>query len=137
MKYIIPYFIQEACHRKEKYGYNHSFGMFIDMAGFTVMTETLIQGGEEGAEILSDIINGIFEPLVDSIYRRNGFISTYAGDAFTALYPDEDDSRAEDVYAQALQVIFCAQEIQAIVQMFGHHDTEYGTINLQAKVGLS
>ena len=34
--------------------------MFIDISGFTQMTETLMRGGDEGAEILSNILNEIW-----------------------------------------------------------------------------
>lgn len=63
--------------------------MFIDLSGFTPLTEDLMREGTKGAEQLSIILNEIFSPLVSLVYARGGFIPYYAGDAFTAIFPIE------------------------------------------------
>jgi len=64
--------------------------MFIDLSGFTHLTQTLMKRGNEGAEQLSSILNDIFGPMVRLVYRRGGFIPYYAGDAFTAIFEEGD-----------------------------------------------
>ena len=64
--------------------------MFVDLSGFTPLTETLMRQGNEGAEQLSISLNGIFEPMVRLVYSQKGFIPYFAGDAFTAIFPIED-----------------------------------------------
>ena len=63
--------------------------LYVDIAGFTSMTEELMKQGKHGAEDLSILINRIYGPLIESIYQRGGFITSFAGDAVTALFPDD------------------------------------------------
>ncbi len=61
--------------------------MFVDLSGFTRLTEKLMSEGSEGAEELSRILNHIFQPTVTLVYRQGGFIPYFAGDSFTAIFP--------------------------------------------------
>ncbi len=42
--------------------------------------------GKEGAELLADIINRVFDLMINAVYERGGFITGFAGDAFTAVF---------------------------------------------------
>ncbi len=64
--------------------------MFVDLSGFTRLTEKLMQKGPEGAEELSYILNHIFQPTVKLVYGQGGFIPYFAGDSFTAIFPGGD-----------------------------------------------
>ena len=85
MKNLIPYFIQENYKKGIYMGEFKAFTMFMDISGFTIMTEKLLKEGKEGVEVLSTILNNIFQPVIDAVYERNGFVSGFAGDAFTAI----------------------------------------------------
>lgn len=61
--------------------------MFVDLSGFTRLTEKLMQKGPEGAEDLSYALNHIFQPTVSLVYQQGGFIPYFAGDSFTAIFP--------------------------------------------------
>lgn len=63
--------------------------LFADISGFTNMTRTLMSEGKDGAEILSDFMNRIFSPLIESVYDNGGFIINFAGDAFTAVFRND------------------------------------------------
>ena len=63
--------------------------LFADISGFTNMTRTLMSEGKDGAEILSDFMNRIFSPLIESVYNNGGFIINFAGDAFTAVFKND------------------------------------------------
>jgi len=63
--------------------------MFVDLSGFTRLTESLMAIGPEGAEELSEVLNYIFQPTVELVYQRGGFIPYFAGDSFTAIFPSE------------------------------------------------
>ena len=78
--------LQEEYKKQNYEGNFDAFTMFVDVSGFTQMTQTLMQGGDEGAEILSDILNKIFNPTVNYVYSRGGFIYVFAGDPFTFLF---------------------------------------------------
>ena len=68
--------------------------LFVDVSGFTNMTRKLMEQGKDGAEILSEFMNTIFNPLIEAVYSYNGFIINFAGDAFTAVFKDDDGRRA-------------------------------------------
>lgn len=89
MKNFIPAFIQNRYHENKTHGHFPAYAMFVDLSGFTNLTQTLMKEGNEGAEKLSSILNDIFEPMVQLVYERNGFIPYYAGDAFTGIFPEE------------------------------------------------
>ena len=61
--------------------------MFVDLSGFTRLTESLMAKGPVGAEELSDVLNHIFQPTVELVYQQGGFIPYFAGDSFTAIFP--------------------------------------------------
>ena len=90
MKSLIPHFIQEKVLERQWHGSLNAYVMFIDLSGFTSLTETLMKKGNQGAEELSLILNEIFEPLVGFVYERGGFIPHFAGDSFFALFPNAD-----------------------------------------------
>ncbi|KKL22362.1 hypothetical protein LCGC14_2436180, partial [marine sediment metagenome] len=87
MNNLIPYFIHEKLQKGESSGSMDATALFLDISGFTRLTESLMQHGKEGAEILSNIINRIFTLPIQTIYSNGGFITTFAGDAFTAIFP--------------------------------------------------
>ncbi|MEO0288271.1 MAG: tetratricopeptide repeat protein [candidate division WOR-3 bacterium] len=60
--------------------------LFLDIKGFTSLTENLMKSGKSGAETLSKIINLFYNDIIDEIYSNGGFITTFAGDAFTAVF---------------------------------------------------
>ena len=68
--------------------------MFVDLSGFTQLTNTLMEKGAVGAEELSVTLNEIFQPSVQLVYQNNGFIPYFAGDSFTAIFPVSDDIEA-------------------------------------------
>lgn len=130
MRRLIPHFIQEQYKQGNEQGQFLAATMFVDLSGFTRMTETLMQRGEEGAEIMSNILNDIFNPLVNNIYKHGGFITTFAGDAFTAMFPDEHN-------IHPLNLFQCARKCQAQMNRRGLQQTKFGDFTISAKVGLS
>ncbi len=127
MKNLIPKFILKKLKNGEFRGKFNGGVIFIDIIGFTKMTEKLMKSGKEGAEILSGIINEIFTPIIDVIYSHNGFISTYSGDAFTAIFEDKD----------SLNTILAAESIKEIFKGFESRKTRFGMFKLSGKIGVS
>ncbi|OQY30191.1 MAG: hypothetical protein B6244_01105 [Candidatus Cloacimonetes bacterium 4572_55] len=130
MKNLIPIFIHEQYKNKKYTGNFDAFTMFVDVSGFTPMTEALMKGGDEGAEILSNILNRIFEPMVNAVYKRGGFITGFAGDAFTAIFPIKQTDLS-------IHVLDCGQRIQNFIQKNGLQKTKFGIFELKVKVGIS
>ncbi len=131
MKHLIPHFIPEKEKEKETQGRFKAYAMFIDMSGFTNLTEHLFkEEGNEGAELMSRILNGIFSPLVNIVYRKGGFIPYFAGDAFTAIFSIQEDSiSAEELADTALEIQKLFSNKKEI-----HKGKEFP---IQLKIGLS
>ncbi len=130
MKNLIPYFIQEKYQQGKLHGNCQAYTMFVDLSGFTSLTETLMKRGVDGSEVLSIILNGIFDPMVCLVYRRGGFIPYFAGDAFTAIFPKTDES-------QAWEIVHAAQELRSFFNKKEIWNTKYGKFKIGVKIGLS
>lgn len=89
MKNLLPRLIQEPFLRGLDCGQFHAVGLFADISGFTGLTEALMRHGKVGAEVLAQTLTEVFDPLVRAIHAQGGEIVSFAGDAFTALFPLE------------------------------------------------
>ena len=67
---LVPEIIlnQQAAGRMR--GHFRAAALFVDISGFTALTETLMQHAKDGAEVLTDVLNDIFGPVVAEVYRR-------------------------------------------------------------------
>ncbi len=88
MNRFIPDFILEKVKLGKLTGKFNSSVLIIDIVGFTALTEKLITKGKEGAEILSEIINKIYDPVIRKIYELGGWVSSFAGDSFISIFPE-------------------------------------------------
>ena len=68
---------------------------FVDISGFTLLTERLAQRGPEGAEELTRIINTYFGQLIELITAHGGEVVKFAGDALLALWPAQNYAPAD------------------------------------------
>ncbi|MBK9051172.1 MAG: hypothetical protein IPL78_09710 [Chloroflexi bacterium] len=87
---LVPQFIDERFAVGQHEGSLDAVTLFMDMSGFTAMTQAFMQRGRDGAETLSTILNKIFPPIVQAVYEQKGFITGFAGDAF---YPPPHRTR--------------------------------------------
>ncbi len=129
---LIPHFIHERFSRGERSGELSAATLFIDVTGFTRLTETLMQHGREGAEVLTDALNCIFNPLVRAVYTNGGWVATFAGDAFLAIFPHLNNP--QQARHAALQT---ATQHLAFLQQQGVITTRYGDFTFNARLGLS
>ena len=84
---LVPYFILEKYAQQEQNGRFPATALFVDISGFSAITDQLMQHGQHGAEVLAGVMGAIFEPLISAIYGQGGFVTGFAGDAFTAVFP--------------------------------------------------
>lgn len=103
-----------------------AYAMFLDISGFTTITESLMKHDEEGIEVISDILNALFSPVIDIIDKHNGFIAQFAGDAVTAVFP----SHKIDT------VIQCGDFILSYINKLSIK-TSVGVFNTNAKIGIA
>lgn len=104
--------------------------LFVDISGFTAVTEKLMQHGKVGAEMLADVMQAIFTPLIEAVYQRGGYINGFAGDAFTAIFPGRGvraKSRAVDA----------AWAMRSALSQFETVKTPLGTFAFAGRVGVA
>lgn len=62
---------------------------FVDISGFTKMSERLAQRGREGAEQITDAISKGFEPVLLVAYESGGSLIKFGGDALLLWFDGE------------------------------------------------
>ena len=127
---LIPRFISEQYTRRRFSGTFRAVSLFVDISGFTRLTETLMKEGKEGAEVISEVLDFYFHPLVRYVYAHGGMITLFAGDAFTALFP-----------TRRKQAVFHATQTACYIKdYFAQHPvtrTKYGAFAVGAKLGVA
>src|SRR6266436_3235036 len=66
---------------------------FVDISGFTAMSEQLSSLGRAGAEEVTDVMNTTFAALLDVAYAEGGGLLKFGGDALLLLYEGDDHAR--------------------------------------------
>lgn len=128
MKHLIPHFIEQQYRDQQLHGSFQAYVLFIDLSGFTKLTESLMQEGKAGAEQLSLVLNQIFSPLVDLVYQRGGFIPYFAGDAFSGIFLENNEGMSPD------HLIETARLVKAL---FEKANFRFGDFEIGLKTGLS
>ena len=59
---------------------------FIDISGFTAMSERLSSLGKAGAEEVTEVMNATFAALLGVAYAQGGGLLKFGGDALLLLY---------------------------------------------------
>jgi predicted ATPase/class 3 adenylate cyclase len=130
MHNLVPRFILEKFQQQQFKGSFSTVALFVDVSGFTPITEILVQYGKAGAETLAGAMLAIFAPLVNKVYEHGGFIAFYAGDAFVALFPGQ----ANIVYQRAL---LAAWQMRRQMAATPSYLTPYGSFTLAVKASLA
>lgn len=100
---------------------------FVDISGFTQLTERLARQGRVGAEQMSDILNGTFANLLMIAYGDGASLVKWGGDAVLLLFHgDEHAQRA----ARA------AYRMRKRMHRIGRLNTPAGRVLLRMSVGI-
>jgi class 3 adenylate cyclase/tetratricopeptide (TPR) repeat protein len=101
--------------------------VFVDISGFTAMSERLAQKGKLGAEEVTDVMNGTFERLLDVSYAAGGGLVKFGGDALLLFFDgDEHTERACDA----------AYGMRKALRALGRPRTSVGPVTLKMHVGI-
>ncbi|OQY28493.1 MAG: hypothetical protein B6244_07010 [Candidatus Cloacimonetes bacterium 4572_55] len=137
MRNLIPEFIHNNFKHGRFSGQFSAVSLFVDISGFTPMTEKLMQRGMVGAEILAKTLLMVFDPLVNAIYAHDGIITGFAGDAFTALFPfssTESKLETKTVYRRAFAAAYTIHRRMADNP---YRKNRFGTFFFGVKVGVA
>lgn len=132
MHRLVPDLILNRYAAGEQNGRFQATALFVDISGFSTITDRLMQHGQHGAEVLADVMRAVFDPLVESVYAHGGFITNLAGDAFTAVFPH--GQQAENITHHALAAAWAMQQAMRATPT---RATPYGAFDISAKVGLA
>ena len=99
--------------------------LLIDLAGFTLLTDSFARRGPQGAEQLSYLLNDCFAVLTDTIRAHGGDIVAFAGDGIIAVWPLADLGEAAQRAAQCGLALRGA--LHAWGEASGRHDIDHRT----------
>jgi predicted ATPase/class 3 adenylate cyclase len=127
---LTPRFILQQYAAGKQNGRLPATALFVDISGFTAVTEALMQQGKVGAELLADTMQAIFTPLIAAVYERGGFVAGFAGDAFTAVFP----GRGKRAKARA---VAAAWAMRLALKSFSTVETPMGIFSFTGRIGVA
>jgi class 3 adenylate cyclase/tetratricopeptide (TPR) repeat protein len=105
----------------------HGSLAFVDISGFTRLTERLARKGKVGAEEMSDILSATFAGLLAEARADGADLVKWGGDAVLLLFRGDDHA---DRAARA------AHRMRATLKEIGRLPTTSGTVVLRMSVGV-
>ena len=100
---------------------------FIDISGFTALSERLAAKGRVGAEELTEVLSRVFGTMLDLVAVRGGTLLKFGGDALLLLFEGPD---------HATQASSAAVEMRAALRKAADVPTSVGKVALRMSVGL-
>ena len=100
---------------------------FVDISGFTRLTERLARKGKVGAEEMSDILSATFAGLLAEARDDGADLVKWGGDAILLLFQGPD---------HALRAVRAAHRMRAMLRIIGRLPTTSGNVTLRMSVGV-
>ena len=100
---------------------------FVDISGFTALTERLARKGKVGAEEMSDVLNATFAGLLTEARSDDADLVKWGGDAVLLLYQGPD---------HALRAARSAHRMRSALRTLGRISTSSGAVTLRMSMGL-
>src|SRR5258708_30629430 len=100
---------------------------FVDISGFTKLSERLARKGRIGAEELTEVLNRAFGDMLDLAYARGGALLKFGGDALLLLFEGDDHPR---------QAACAAVEMRVALRTAATIPTSVGRVALRMSVGV-
>ncbi|MDQ1402782.1 MAG: hypothetical protein QOG03_1098 [Actinomycetota bacterium] len=101
--------------------------VFVDLSGFTAMSERLARLGRVGAEEVSEVIGSTFAELLALAYAMGGSLLKFGGDAMLLLFGGEHHARRG---ARA------AWDMRGALRRLGSIPTSAGGVRLKMTAGV-
>ncbi len=106
--------------------------LFVDISGFTPITEALSGKGREGIEELSALLDRYFTVMAEPVMALGGEVVKFAGDALIVTFPAQADG--QDTHLGA--ALNCALRMQEAMVQFKQVRTSVGEFPLRMKIGI-
>ena len=100
---------------------------FVDISGFTTLTERLARRGKIGAEELTSVLDATFGALLDVAYEHGAWLVKWGGDAVLLLFQGEQ---------HAARACTAAIEMRVVLDVAGRLKTTVGPVRLRISTGI-
>ncbi len=101
--------------------------LFVDMSGFTNLSERLARKGRIGSEELTAVLDRVFGTMLDVVYERGGSLLKFGGDALLLVFQTSD---------HVMQATAAAVEMRAALRSASKEPSSVGRINLKMSSGI-
>src|SRR4029079_2611625 len=102
--------------------------VFVDISGFTALSERLARKGKIGAELMRDTLDGVFTALLDEAYDWGAGLLKWGGDALLLLF---------DGPGHAPRAARACWEMQRTIERVGRLRVTGGTVTLRMSIGIT
>jgi class 3 adenylate cyclase/tetratricopeptide (TPR) repeat protein len=102
--------------------------VFVDISGFTKMSERLARHGKVGAEEVTDVLGAVFAKLLAVAYGEDGSLLKFGGDALLLWFSGD---------GHAIRAATAAHGMRATLRGIGRLDTTAGKVLLRMSVGVN
>ncbi|MGO9854064.1 MAG: adenylate/guanylate cyclase domain-containing protein [Acidimicrobiales bacterium] len=100
---------------------------FVDISGFTALSERLARRGRIGAEELTEVLNLVFSRMLEVAYAKGGALLKFGGDALLLAFTGDDHATMAAQGAVAMRAAL--REARTV-------PTSVGRVNLLMSVGI-
>jgi class 3 adenylate cyclase/tetratricopeptide (TPR) repeat protein len=100
---------------------------FIDISGFTSLSERLARRGRIGAEELTDVLNHVFGNMLEVTYMNGGNLLKFGGDALLLIFRDREHE---------IRAASAAVEMRRVLKEAENYETSVGRLRLRMSVGI-
>ncbi|MGC1377005.1 MAG: adenylate/guanylate cyclase domain-containing protein [Anaerolineales bacterium] len=125
---LIEEYLQPTTAPPPRYQFYEGSILFVDISGFSALTEALSVDGKVGAEQLTEIINRYFTELLNVAFLYDGVQIKFAGDAVLLYYGGN---------YHAERAAECALHMQSKMQDSETVHTTRGDFPLYAHIGIN
>jgi class 3 adenylate cyclase/tetratricopeptide (TPR) repeat protein len=102
--------------------------VFVDISGFTKMSERLARHGRIGAEEVTDVLGAVFTRLLAVAYAEGAGLLKFGGDALLLWFPGDD---------HPARAVRAAHGMRAALRSIGAVETTAGAVTLRMSIGVS
>ncbi len=129
LKPYVPRLLIDWLHDRPDDRYQEIEGSlaFVDISGFTTMTERLARKGKVGAEEVSDTLDACFTELLSVAYDYGAGVVKWGGDAVLLLFMDDE---------HAPRACRAAAGMQRTIRRIGRLRTSAGLVTLRMSIGI-
>ena len=96
---------------------------FVDISGFTAMSERLARRGKVGAEEVTEVMSTTFARLLEAAYAQGAYLLKFGGDAMFLLFEREE---------HAERACRAAVEMRQALRAMGRFATSAGSVGLRS-----